>query len=174
MAGHSERRGSWKADPSLSTRPPFEPGNEMALVHGARSERHLTPLAERFEADLRESAPWTARPAFAAARRAWAYAQAAAELHRRHFDKVGMYDGRGKPRPGLQNWDRAEVTAKNLRRRLGLDPAELTSLVVKLAAVEGPASGQVKSELDALKAEIAEVDAEIAAVNRRKEIGSGD
>jgi hypothetical protein len=52
-----EPRHPWKEDPSLSSRPPFEPGNTVSVRHGAVSDRLLAPTAERLEEELVVVAP---------------------------------------------------------------------------------------------------------------------
>jgi hypothetical protein len=135
--------------------PAFAEGHELSMVHGASSERRLAPVAEAFEETLGGSAPWTARGAFASARRSWAWAEAKCELYRRHFAEVGLFDERGEPRRGLESWERAEASARNARERLGLDPSSLAKLLGSLAAVA--VAGGDDDGLAALKLEGAEI-----------------
>src|SRR5690349_12295127 len=64
-------------------RPPFQPGNEHAVTHGARSERHVGPLAAQIAHDLLtdpDVPPHIREPLFAASVHAWARAEAVCRL----------------------------------------------------------------------------------------------
>ena len=130
------RRYSW---------PPFEAGNVAALRHGARSPRRLGELASALAAELTSAAPWTSRPAFHRAVTAWATSEAACELYRVHFDRVGLFDEAGELQAGLDRWDRAEGRASRLRDRLGLDPIAYARLV-RLVSDE-PAAAEEREAL---------------------------
>lgn len=128
------------------TWPPFEPGNVAALRHGAAHVGTLSPLAERFAAEVVEVAPWlgrvtrdgsgaVTRNAFSGAVEAWAWAEAACSLYRQHFDEHGLIDPEsGEPARGVERWERAERRAASARERLGLDPSSLSLLMARLAA----------------------------------------
>lgn len=132
------------------THPPFEAGNTVALKHGAYSSRHVEPLARRIADTLVEVAPWSAAPTFAAARRAWSWAEAEAELLRAFVNEHGLLDTEGEERPAAKALHRAEAKARNLRSDLGLDPmscAKLMSLVAGLdAALPDDARDQLLAE----------------------------
>lgn len=118
--------------------PAFERGNQAALTHGAASPRMLTPLAEQLEAEVRESAPWVDRPAFAGAVRALAYAEAELVLRRAWHDEHGLVDDEGHPLPGTERLERTEARAARLREVLGLTPKGYASLISTVAGTVGP------------------------------------
>jgi hypothetical protein len=123
----------WRENPSLSSRPPFEPGHELSLRHGAMSERKLQPIAEQLTEDLLEVAPWCDRPAFRPAVEAWAWSEAVCVKYRAWFAERGLSDEAGEPLPGLVRWDRAEARASALRKRLSIDPSSFASFLSRLA-----------------------------------------
>ncbi len=161
-----EPRHPWKEDPSLSSRPPFEPGNTASVRHGAVSDRMLAPVAAQLEREIVEIAPWCARPAFAMAVRAWSWAEAQCELYRTWFAEHGLRDEENQPVTGLANWDRAEARASKLRSRLSLDPNALAKLLSSLASVA--ASGGDSAGLESVKREGAAI---VAARERQLEQG---
>jgi hypothetical protein len=167
-----EPRHPWKENPYANTqRPPFEPGNEKALLHGARSERKLAPVAEQLEREIVKDAPWCARPAFAAAVSAWAAAEAVCLAYRNWFFEQGLRDEEDQPATGLVAWDRAEARAAKLRARLSLDPSALASLLTKLVSVESSGGQRASAEREAIEAEIAQLDEEIAEAMQKRELG---
>lgn len=129
--------------------PPFAKGHELSTVHGAHSERKLSPLVEQLLEHLTVVAPWCSSAVFAPTVEAWSWAEARAITYRRHFDQVGMSLDADEPPKGLDQWDRAERRAATLRAELGLSPSSLTRLLSGLSAVDGPAA---QSGLEALRA----------------------
>ena len=119
--------------------PPFEPGNEFAMTHGARSEGRVGPLAERILAELMAD-PTTPEylvhdRSYGHSLMAWSRAEAKVMLIDAHIDAVGMetaYAGRGLLLEQSRKW---AVTASNLRTRLGLDPVSRAKILRDLAAV---------------------------------------
>jgi len=130
-------------------RPPFPPGNETAVTHGATSERHVGPLAAQIAQELLEDADTPdhlREPMFAASVHAWARAEAvcrllwawlegrdimagltaAATTTEEETHSKGKTNRRSVTRsvPAVMDMlRRYEVHAANLRSRLGLDPA---------------------------------------------------
>jgi hypothetical protein len=123
----------------------------------------LAPRVAELGVWIVEVAPWTARPAFRAAVRAWAVAEAMCELYRQHFDD-GVFDSAGEPRAGLVQWDRAEARASKLRAELGLTPQSLAKLLGTLTSVA--TAGGYEDGLTALKAEGQRMLAEREAAGR--------
>lgn len=121
MTGTPARGWSW---------PPFEPGNEVALSHGAYSARHVEPLAEQLRAELTTMAPWCSAPAFAATVRAWAVTEARCRLLQAFVDERGLVDEQGELRVASAQamLDRQERAAARLRVELGLTPSAWASL----------------------------------------------
>ncbi|MDQ3859029.1 MAG: hypothetical protein M3327_11385 [Actinomycetota bacterium] len=86
---------------NLRPRPPFEPGNQVAVTHGVHSERQIVPRAasqkRRFlrQIGLRQA---DLDGIGVALLDNWARAQAKVEILDRYFAEHGLLDGRGKPR----------------------------------------------------------------------------
>lgn len=151
----NEQRPSW-------SRPPFQPGHEQSITHGATSERRLGPLAAEIESAARSSPQWPDylnRQEFAAAVRSWARAEAVAELLwtwlaaldgdvPSMLAEVAEEDSREDRHRGgsrrltrsrrvssvLVQLDRAQARAATLRRAIGLDPSGQAKIVKDLSA----------------------------------------
>lgn len=104
---------SW--GPASGTYRKFEKGNEVRLRHGARSERHVTPVAEELVAGLLEDRPDLAQ--YPEALEAWARAEARALL----MAGADFLDEDGHP-INPRDVARFERLAADARARLGLDP----------------------------------------------------
>ncbi len=146
---------SWRDDPSLSSRPPFEPGNLAALRHGATSPRMVAPIAAERAARLPQVAPWTARDAFAGTREDLAWTEAQIMLLRAYIDDRGTLDGDGLPIPAQALHDKLVSRAQSLRTELGLTSQSLAKLLGTLSSVA--VAGGDDAGLAALKAEGAEI-----------------
>jgi hypothetical protein len=118
-------------------RPPFQPGNEAAVQHGAWSPRRVDPLAGEL-VDLVLSDPATAylqaghwRPALWAWARAEAQVQLLEEWLAKRAEEAG--DGVGdlgdeRVRSAYLLHHRASARAQSGRSRLGLDPLSAARL----------------------------------------------
>lgn len=143
-------------------RPPFQPGHTQSLVHGARSERRVGPLAAQIAAALLaddETPAHVRSPLFASAVHAWARAEAVTALLWRYLEEqddivAAMTEtstgveteettskGNVKRRTAsrrvasvLSELHRAETRALSARSRLGLDPASASRIARDLAA----------------------------------------
>lgn len=133
---------------SLANLEPFTDGNGAALTHGAYSAGTVAPIADKLVAELTDLAPWAARPVFAAAVHAWAWAEAQAHLLRAWLDQVGPLDDEGEVRGFMEELHRAESRAASRRAELGLNPKAWAALVRDMAQAGGD-----QDALDALKAE---------------------
>jgi hypothetical protein len=102
--------GSW---------PPFAPGHEVNLRHGARSDKYIEPLAAAFRDVLLADRPDLAGYPEAVA--AWAVAEARCERYRVWHGTHGFIDAEGNV-PGGANVSVYENQAQRMRERLGLDP----------------------------------------------------
>lgn len=129
-------------------RPPFEPGNEVAVTHGANSTRKVAPLAAEIERAARTDPAWPGYlndSGYASAVGSWARAEAVcrllwewlaeqdpAEWMASTLDSVTdteKFEGGSQSRTRarrvgsvmeqLRAW---EATAARQRQRLGLDP----------------------------------------------------
>lgn len=129
-------------------RPPFAPGHEQAMVHGAYSERKVGPLAAEIEADARAAEGWPEyleAALFGPAVKAWARAEAVVSLlwawlaeqditsaladtvtedseeqHSKSRSTRRMVSRRTAS--VLETWRKAEAAARTHRQSLGLDP----------------------------------------------------
>jgi hypothetical protein len=97
-------------------RPPFEPGNEAAVTHGARSPKRIEELARRIDADLLQRAPWVAE--YPEALTAYARAESVARLLYSAVTKPGMRLGDTI----VARYVTAENAAAKHRDALGLTP----------------------------------------------------
>jgi hypothetical protein len=152
MAGSPKRRARrgevvkpWQADPSLSTRPPFEAGNQMAVRHGALSDRKVDPVAQMLASELLADRPDLER--FPEAVAAWARAETRCLLLESWFAEHGLLDAEGKATASERLLVQSERLAMSLRERLGLDPRSEAEL---LASQADAARSAV--DLDALRA----------------------
>lgn len=120
-------------------RPPFEPGNMMALKSGWRSPRLVTPIAEELIAAVLED-PHTGylrEPRFRMGVIAWAQVEARLALYERYVDELTMEQrldsgqGRTSPEEQLRKLDANALTH---RGRLGLDPLSAARLGKDIAS----------------------------------------
>ena len=148
------------------TWPPFEPGNEAALKHGARSERRWRPIADRLAAELLAERPWLEQHRRSVD--AWARVEAQATLISNWLDEVGLLDDEGNPRPASDRLDRLESRAQSLRSDLAETPASMARLLSQLTTTAAQ-TGAVDA-LEALKSEgralVARFEAATAEVTR--------
>lgn len=114
-------------------RPPFAPGNTLAVKSGAWSERQLTPVADRLlEAVLAdETVGYLRAPRYASALQAWATAEARVILLEEWVDGMTLEraaesaQGKTSPLEILRRW---EATAATHRDKLGLTPMSAARL----------------------------------------------
>lgn len=109
----------------------FAPGNTLALRHGVWSPRRVDPVAEAVIDAVLARRPDLERSPEALA--AWARAEARCILFADHFAEIGLFDDKGKERPGLRFVTQFERLAADLRARLGLDPRSEAELVTAQA-----------------------------------------
>jgi hypothetical protein len=187
--------GSWvPAFPGQ--RAPFAEGNQVAVTHGAESERSVAPLAQRIETALLEDADtpdYLRAPSYLPAVRAWARAEAVASLlwgflagqdaqaaltetitgEETEESSKGTVKRRSVSRrvvSVLSELHRAETRAMNLRGRLGLDPLSRAKIMKDLG-IARQAGGDAIAKLGERGREIRERrEAELMLI----EGGSGD
>lgn len=118
-------------------RPPFEPGNELAVTHGAYSPRKVDPLArELVDAMVADpSLSYLKAAAYRPALWAWARAEAQVQLLTEYLEARGQAssDGVGDlraedVRSAYLLLHRAEARALSGRKALGLDPLSRAKL----------------------------------------------
>jgi hypothetical protein len=140
--------GSWVPE-FAAQRPPFTPGNEAALIHGARSPAKIGPLAAEIRAELLthpECPAYLRDPGWRYTLESWSEARAELVLLRAWRDRMTTEESatelvltdetEDRPTPGrakkrgrsqriesvLAMIDRAERRAERLGAKLGLDP----------------------------------------------------
>lgn len=148
--------------------PPFEPGHELSMQHGAYSPRKVDPLAKEL-VDLVFADPATGylqaghwRPALWA----WARAEAQVQLLSEYLARKGegVEDGVGdlgdeRVRAAYLLLHRAEARATSQRTRLGLDPLSAARLGRdKTAAALDAAQLMAQLERDSRRRDAEEAD----------------
>jgi hypothetical protein len=135
--------------------PPFEPGNEIATLHGAKSPRRVDPVAQAL-------AEWVTsldgldhlrEPRFAPAVAAWARQEAVVLLlsdycARLSIEQATVPQRKGASSSSLEILRQHEATAATMRARLGLDPMSAAKLQREL--VEATATARYAG-LDAVR-----------------------
>lgn len=163
-------------------RPPFEPGNDAHLVHGARSERRIAPMAARIEREARAGEGWPPyleSPAFGPAVAAWARSEAVVALLWQWLAEqdidTALADvtteesteahakGKGIRRSTsrrtvsvLEQLRKAEAAARTHRQSLGLDPVSQARISRDLSAskyMAGLSDHPLTVALDRIEAE---------------------
>jgi hypothetical protein len=102
--------------------PPAEPGNFLALKHGAKSPRIVDPLAAEIVAEAVADAPYLDQPKYRATVMAWAREEARCRLLSDYIERVGLVDDQGNVARAEGALHRAETRAANLRTACGLTP----------------------------------------------------
>ncbi len=138
----AEQPQGWTPD-FASQRPPFQPGNQLAVQHGAYSPRQVEPLAAELvglvlaDRDAQHAHAVVYRPALWA----WARAEAQVQLLTEYLAKAGEAAGDGvgdldseRVRAAYLLLHRAEARATSGRARLGLDPLSRARLGKDVAA----------------------------------------
>lgn len=126
-------------------RPPFEPGNTLAVTHGANSPRAVEARAQQLVADVAALDPVWLAAVDAAAVQAWAWAEARCQLYRGWLAGRDLVQEDGEPWPAeiaLQRWERRAADA---RSALGFDPLSRSRLtkdtaIARAAAASGLAA----------------------------------
>lgn len=123
--------------------PPAIAGNDLALKHGAGSPRHVLPKAAEIEAALLADAEipaWLRTAQFAAARKAWAEAEAIADLMLTWLATLDMTalttPRKAATKSPVDLWRSAHSHAANLRSKLGLDPVSYARIAKDLGIAQ--------------------------------------
>lgn len=107
----------------------------------------MQPIAEQLVAELAAVAPWAMVGAFAASARAWARAEARAQLLHEYLDEHGMLDEAGVPRPALGLSEQVEKRAATLRAQLSLTPQTWAQLRRTMTDVSGGDAADIRAGL---------------------------
>lgn len=126
------------------THPPFEPGNQVALKHGAYQPRRFEPLAlELVESTLTEAGReggqtgYLLEASYRAALWAWARTEARVQLVSEWLiDRGAELDVDGEVLGAASLLNRLEARAESLRARLGLDPLSRARLGRDVASAQ--------------------------------------
>lgn len=121
-------------------RPPFAPGNELPLKHGARSPRRVDPIADALVEQVRTTPglEYLGESRFEFEVRAWAAAEARVALLEAWIDGMGPDKAGTAPKggtPPLGLLLKYETAAANARSRLGLNPTSWVSIRRNLAGI---------------------------------------
>lgn len=151
----------------LGQRPPFTPGNEMAVKHGAGSPRKVDPLAAALVTELLtdETVKYLQAPRFAAAVQAWATAEAKCGLIATWVDGMSIEaaasskQGQTSPLELLRKW---EATAQTHRARLGLDPMSAARLGKDIAQTKQADMAAEMTQLREQHERATHIDGEVA------------
>lgn len=118
-------------------RPPFRPGHELSIHHGAHSKRKVDPLAAELVRSMLDDAAmaYLHAPHWRPALWAWARAEAQAQLLTEYLLKAAEDAGDGvgdldvdRVKTAYLLLHRAETRATTQRTRLGLDPLSAARL----------------------------------------------
>lgn len=147
--------GSWRPA-HTGQRPPFRPGHELSVQHGAFSPRKVDPLARDLvdqvlaDPDVR----YLQAPAYRLALWAWARAEAQVQLLTEYLAKRAEEAGDGvgdlgadRVRSAYLLLHRAEARATTQRTRLGLDPLSRARLGKDVASAQVD-TARLMAELD--------------------------
>jgi hypothetical protein len=127
-------------------RPPTQPGNELAVRHGAYSPRKVDPLAAQLVALVLDddAVSYLRAPRYAAGLWGWARAEARVQLVDEYVADRGLAASLAH-KPGtrslLELLDKFERTAAGHRARLGLDPLSAARLARDLVSTAVVAQG---------------------------------
>lgn len=136
-------------------RPPFRPGHELSMKHGAYSPRRFEPLAEELvertvtaASAPSSSTPWLVEPSYRPALWAWARCEAQAQLLTEWLlDHGGAIDEDGQVQGAAALLERVERRGITLRSRLGLDPVSRARLSSDVASAGGLSVAQLMAAL---------------------------
>lgn len=114
-------------------RPPFQPGNTLAVTHGAYSPARVDPIARQYVDEILTdpSTKYLAAPRFQSALWSWAQAQAKVQLLTEWVDGMSLQQaadsarGQTSPLELLRKW---MATSQTWAARLGLDPLSAARL----------------------------------------------
>lgn len=141
-------------------RPPFQPGNQLAVKHGAHSPYRVDPLAIQFRDEIltNPAMAYLSQPQYQAT--FWAYCRTAArvQLLEDYVDAMTMSEaarsdkGQTSALELLRKWTSTLIT---LAARMGLDPLSYTKLgkdvvstqvdLAKLLSDRGPSDSNTSS-----------------------------
>jgi len=119
---------------SRKVSPVGEPGNVLAMVHGATSERVVAPVARKIVEEVLAVAPYLHDPAYRNLLDVYAATLARHRLLEAHVAKRGMVNRRGRTYGTTDLLMRHERSVLELARELGLTPRARAALGRDVAA----------------------------------------
>lgn len=154
MAGKLVAPADWQPE-FEGQRPPFTPGNDLAVKHGAFSDRRVDPVANRYRDEVLSDPTTTylTAPRFANQLWQWCVASARVELLTIWVDSMPVdqqtYSGKGQVSPLelLRKW---MSTLQTLSARLGLDPLSSARLGKDIATSRQASAATMLTELRAI------------------------
>jgi hypothetical protein len=140
MAGHLTTPDGWTPE-FPGQRPPFAPGNKLAVTHGAFSATRVDPIAQRIieEAVSDPTTSYLAAPKFHAALWKWGVAEARVELISAWVDSLTIEQAANSQRgqtPPLELLRKWMATSLTLARDLGFTPASAARLGKDVASTQ--------------------------------------
>ncbi|MGE3194109.1 MAG: hypothetical protein AB7K08_11655 [Microbacteriaceae bacterium] len=140
----AEGGGEWVPE-FAGQRPPFLPGNEAAVTHGARSPRKVEAVARKISDELADRFPIALD--YPETLNALARVEGVARMLFADLVTNSAYSRKGEFRAALiARWNSAENTAAKLRASLGMTPAS-EAQVARDRAVAAAATVDVLGEL---------------------------
>lgn len=139
--------GDW-SPAFASQRPPFEPGNDVATTHGARSERRIAPRAQAILDELVSDPSLPAYlqdPSYRGALAGLARAEAIVSLLEDHLATLNTAQATKGNLPILEQYRRWLTTVQTHRRALGLDPMSRGALTKDLAVAKANAAEALRN-----------------------------
>ncbi|TIH33690.1 hypothetical protein [Subtercola vilae] len=133
-------------------RPPFQPGNKLAVTHGTYSPARVDPLAHEYIAEViaDPATAYLGQARFSAALWSWATAQAKVQLLTTWVDGMDISvsgsakAGQTSPLELLRKW---MATAQTWASRLGLDPLSAARLGKDVAQGQQASAATILTEL---------------------------
>jgi hypothetical protein len=122
-------------------RPPFQPGNQLAVTHGAYSKQRTDPIARRLLEEIATdpTTAYLAAPKFHAQLWQWAVAQARVEILTEYVDSMDLDEamdskaGKTSPLDLLRKW---MVTALSMANHMGFTPRSAAGMGKAIASTQ--------------------------------------
>jgi hypothetical protein len=122
-------------------REPFQPGNQLAVTHGAYSSKRTDPIARRLIEEVASdpATAYLAAPSYHATLWNWAVAQARVELMDEHIATLTMEQATRSDRGQVSPYEQQRKfmsTALNIAKDLGLTPKSRAAMGKDIAATQ--------------------------------------
>lgn len=122
-------------------RPPFQPGNDLAVTHGAYSRSRTDPIARRFIEEIvsDEATAYLAAPAYHSTLWNWAMLMAQCELIQTYIEGMSFAEASNSSRGAVSPLDllaRFTRSALTLAKELGLTPLSRARLGKSISSTQ--------------------------------------